>query len=103
MEMKFVDRSEVFKHTSRRRKSSYNKTEQNPSEVYDKVNEKFGITEMFLVDYTPISDIKIGDPVFTSYHGNKVMKVESVEKNNIAINDIATKHLKEGQFIKKED
>lgn len=103
LQVKFVNRSKVFNNTSRRPQSAYKKKSKNPSEVVEEINERFGITENFLVDSTPINEIEVGDRVYTSYHGNDTHMIVSVGKNEVEINDPNLSHLKEGQFLKKEN
>lgn len=101
--MKFVPMSKVFSCTSKRKNSYKKNMDINPSEVYEKVNKRLGITEMYLVDYTPVSEVTVGDYVYTSYHGNNTKKILSIEGSEILVNDTEISHLKEKQFLKKED
>jgi len=97
--MKFVERSYMNKALGRKTKKE---KATNPAKRFDEWNTDytFEFLEWFLNPSSKLDDVKSGDFVFTSYHGNDLQVITKVNDQYIEINNREYGKLKEGQFLK---
>lgn len=96
---RFVDRKEMEEILSKGRKPRGKKIS---NDVNYKWNEKYkyDFPEIQFENFTPLSQIAVGDLVKTTYHKNRKVQVVSVNDKNIEVDDTSVRFLNEGQFRK---